>query len=150
MAELAQALGEIAGVELGARPHRELAAGDQDAESVIHRMAFRAGERTAYYTAPRLPPVTMPLSCHPDLACVVLALGNPPELAAAVRSLLDQGEPLEVVVVNSAGGGAAATLAAAGLAVPVVERPERLLPGAARNLGIAATRAPFVAFLAAD
>ncbi|HYH47235.1 MAG TPA: glycosyltransferase family A protein, partial [Thermoanaerobaculia bacterium] len=94
--------------------------------------------------------MTSPLSSAPDLACVVLALGNPPELAAAVRSLLDQGEPMEVVVVNSAGGGAAATLAAAGLAVPVIERPERLLPGAARNLGIAATRAPFVAFLAAD
>lgn len=94
--------------------------------------------------------MTSSLSSPPDLACVVLALGNPPELAAAVRSLLEQGEPLEVVVVNSAGGDAAATLAAAGLAVPVVEHPERLLPGAARNLGIAATRAPLVAFLAAD
>ena len=77
----------------------------------------------------------------PDLACVVLGLGNPPELPDAVRSLLSQSEPIEVVVVNSAGGGAAAALAAAGLDVPVIERAERLLPGAVRNLGIAATRA---------
>jgi glycosyltransferase involved in cell wall biosynthesis len=86
----------------------------------------------------------------PELACVVLGLGNPPELAEAVRSLLAQEEPVEVVVVNSAGGGAAAALAAAGLKATVVERAERLLPGAARNLGIASTRAPFLAFLAAD
>lgn len=92
-------------------------------------------------------------SAPPALACVVLGLGNPPELAEAVRSLLGQSEPVEVVVVNSGGGDAASSLASAGLAVPIIEiieRAERLLPGAARNLGIAATHAPFVAFLAAD
>lgn len=93
--------------------------------------------------------MTSPLPL-PDLACVVLGLGNPPELPAAVRSLLGQSVLIEVAVVNSGGGGAAASLAAAGLDVPVVEIAERLLPGAARNRGIAATRAPFVAFLAAD
>jgi hypothetical protein len=85
----------------------------------------------------------------------VLAVGAPAELPAAVRSLLGQGEPVEVVVVSSgaagSAGGAAALLAAEGLeGVPVVERPELLLPGAARNLGISSTRAPFLAFLAAD
>lgn len=87
---------------------------------------------------------------RPELACAVLGLGNPPELLDAVRSLLAQSEPLEIVVVTSAGGGTASALATAGLDVPVIERTERLFPGAVRNLGIAATRAPFLAFLAAD
>ena len=85
------------------------------------------------------------------LACVVLSLRNQPGLQAAVRSLLDQDPRPEVVVVNSGGGDATDALASAGLAeVPVVNRPERLYAGAARNLGIAATEAPYVAFLAAD
>jgi hypothetical protein len=54
------------------------------------------------------------------------------------------------VVVNSGGGRPAATLQAAGLDVRVIDREERLLPGAVRNLGIDATESPFVAFLAAD
>ena len=86
----------------------------------------------------------------PELACVVLALRNPPELTAAVRSLTGQNVALEIVVVNSGGGNVKASLEASGLDVPAIERSERLLPGAARNAGVAATRAPFVAFLAAD
>jgi glycosyltransferase involved in cell wall biosynthesis len=85
----------------------------------------------------------------------VLAVGAPADLPVAVRSLLGQGEAVEAVVVSSGAaerpGAAAGLLAAAGLRdVPVVERAELLLPGAARNLGIAATSAPFLAFLAAD
>ncbi|HEX6202809.1 MAG TPA: glycosyltransferase [Thermoanaerobaculia bacterium] len=86
----------------------------------------------------------------PSLAVVVLSLRNQAGLGAAVRSLLGQGEPLELVVVDSGGGGGAAALAAAGVPVPVIEHREVLLPGAARNAGIAATSAPWVAFLAAD
>ena len=85
-----------------------------------------------------------------DLAVVVLAVGGPPELSGAVRSLLSQGEPLEILVVNSGGGDAGGTLAAAGLRAAAIEFGDRLLPGAARNAGIDATTAPFVAFLAAD
>lgn len=87
----------------------------------------------------------------PSLACVVMSLGNEAFLADAVRSVLEQGGgAVELVVVNSGGGDAAGALARAGLAVPLVERQERLNPGAVRNLGIAATHAPFVSFLAAD
>ncbi len=75
---------------------------------------------------------------------------NQPQMVAAVRSILQQGPPVEVVVVNSGGGDPAAILAAAGIAVPVIDRSERLFFGAAANLGIAATTAPLVSLLSAD
>ncbi|MEZ5102078.1 MAG: ElyC/SanA/YdcF family protein, partial [Thermoleophilia bacterium] len=84
------------------------------------------------------------------LAVVVLSLANEPHLVDAVRSVLAQDPRPEVVVVNSAGGDPGSTLRAAGLDVPLVDVRERLLPGGARNRGIAATSAPLVAFLAAD
>ena len=85
-----------------------------------------------------------------ELACVVLSLCNEPGLVAAVRSLLAQDTPAEIVVVNSGGGDPGATLREAGISIEVTTRHERLNPGAARNLGVAGTRAPYVAFLAAD
>jgi glycosyltransferase involved in cell wall biosynthesis len=84
------------------------------------------------------------------LACVVMSVADQPGLSAAVRSLEGQSPRPEIVVVNSAGGDPAETLAAEGLAVRVISRPQRLLPGAARNLGVAATRERYAAFLAAD
>jgi glycosyltransferase involved in cell wall biosynthesis len=81
---------------------------------------------------------------------VVISLANQPGLVDAVRSLLSQDHPAEVVVVNSGGGDAGATLRSAGLDVPLVEFERRLLPGAARNAGIDATSGRYVAFLAAD
>jgi glycosyltransferase involved in cell wall biosynthesis len=85
-----------------------------------------------------------------ELACAVLSYQDQPFLVDAVRSVLDQSETVEVVVVNSGGGDPAARLRAAGVAVPVFSVEERLYPGAVRNIGIDRTRAPFVAFLAAD
>jgi glycosyltransferase involved in cell wall biosynthesis len=84
------------------------------------------------------------------LACVVLSLRDQPGLVDAVRSLIGQSERAEIVVVNSGGGDSTATLRDAGLHVPVIELPRRLFPGAARNLGIHATHARYVAFLSAD
>lgn len=86
------------------------------------------------------------------LACVVLSHGNEPGLVDAVRSLLEQDPaPDELVVVNQGGGGARATLAAAGLGrVATIDRSESGFAGRARNLGIRATTARYVAFLAAD
>ncbi|HZY67376.1 MAG TPA: glycosyltransferase family A protein [Devosia sp.] len=85
----------------------------------------------------------------PLLAVVILSVGAPHELADAVRSILDQGEAVELVVVNSGGGDVASRLPR-GHGIRVVTRDAILWPGAARNRGIAATRAPFVAFLASD
>lgn len=85
-----------------------------------------------------------------ELACAVLSYQDEPFLVEAVRSVLDQEISVEVVVVNSGGGDPAGRLSAAGLNVPVHSVPHRLYPGAVRNLGIDQTRAPYVAFLAAD
>ena len=87
---------------------------------------------------------------RPELAVVVISLGAPVSLADAVASLLAQDLTIEIIVVNSGGGYAAAKLAAAGFDVTVIEREERLLPGVARNIGIRATTAEHVAFLASD
>ena len=84
-----------------------------------------------------------------ELAVVVLAVGEMPELSAAIASLAGQDQPLEIVVVQSA-------LPETGRTTPVAEdvrwvRSADLLPtGAARNRGVAATEAPWVAFLAGD
>lgn len=85
------------------------------------------------------------------MAVVVMSLAAERGLVDAVRSVLAQDPVPEVVVVNSGGGDPAGALARAGLeGVPVVHREERLFAGGVRNLGIAATRSRYVAFLAAD
>lgn len=84
------------------------------------------------------------------LAVVIMAFGIRETLVAAVRSIEDQAEPAEVVVVHSGSGDAAAVLAAAGLTARVVRSAEPLRPGGTRNLGIASTTASHIAFLADD
>ena len=86
----------------------------------------------------------------PDLAVVVLSVGAPAELHTAVESLQRQSVPLEIVVINSGGGEPRDVLPDSGRGVNIISVPERLWPGAARNLGIRSTRAPYVAFLASD
>lgn len=86
----------------------------------------------------------------PELACVVISHRGQREVVAAVRSLAGQEPACEVLVVNSAGANPEPLLRAAGLSAPVLHRETRLLPGGARNIGVAATSAPYVAFLAAD
>lgn len=85
-----------------------------------------------------------------EIACVVMSYRDEPFLADAVRSVLAQNIPVDVVVVNSGGGDPERQLRAASIDVPVHSVVQRLYPGAARNLGIGLTRAPYVAFLAAD
>jgi glycosyltransferase involved in cell wall biosynthesis len=85
-----------------------------------------------------------------ELACAVLSYRDEPHLADAVLSVLRQDVPVEVVVVNSGGGDPRARLRDAGIHVPVHSVEGRLFPGAVRNIAIGLTRAPYVAFLAAD
>jgi len=95
------------------------------------------------------PRSSLPAS-DPAIAVIVMAHGLRPTLAAAVRSVIDQGANVEVVVVHSGEGDPEIYLRDAGLDVKVIRSHVRLLPGAARNVGIQATDAPIVAFLADD
>jgi glycosyltransferase involved in cell wall biosynthesis len=84
------------------------------------------------------------------ISVVVLSHQAPASLIDAVRSLQAQQPACEVVVVNSGGGGTERLLQLASLNCRVIERRERLNPGAARNLGIIKTSGDIVAFLADD
>lgn len=77
---------------------------------------------------------------------------NQATIERAVASVLEQvaPEPFEVVVVTSGGDRSAALVTAAFPNVSLVESPERLLPGGARNAGLRATSGEFVVFVAAD
>ncbi len=84
------------------------------------------------------------------LAAVVIGFRGQPGLAEAVRSLLDQDTAAEVLVVNSGGGDCRAALAPFLDRIRLIEVEEPHYVGAARNIGVDASRAPFVAFLAGD
>lgn len=84
------------------------------------------------------------------LSVVVLSFRHRPSVVAAVRSLVEQDTPCELVVVHSGGESPAPTLDGAGLDVRVISSPAPLRPGGARNLGIASTSGRAVAFLADD
>jgi hypothetical protein len=85
-----------------------------------------------------------------QLCAIVLSYRNEDTVLGAVDSLLEQDVPIEVVVSHSGGGPTPAMLRRLRPGVRVVSSEERRLPGAARNAGIRATRAPYVSFLAAD
>lgn len=85
-----------------------------------------------------------------DMAVVVIGFRSQPGLRTAVESLLRQDAKAEIVVVNSGGGDVFGLLAeySAHLRMIAIEQP--LYVGAARNVGIDASTAPHVAFLAGD
>jgi hypothetical protein len=85
-----------------------------------------------------------------QLTVVVLAYRAPRALRGAVRSIIAQDVAAEIVVVNSGGGRAAALLRAELPRIRLIDVEDRLFVGAARNVGIDASSAPIVAFLAAD
>ena len=81
---------------------------------------------------------------------MVLSYRNDHTVATALDSLLAQDEPLEIAVSHSGGGGTPALVSERYPGVALLASEERRTPGAARNAGVAATSAPFVAFHAAD
>lgn len=84
------------------------------------------------------------------LAVIVISHGLRSTLPAAVRSVLEQDIPVELLVVHTGPGDVRGLLESHGLSVPVLVDPVSRYVGAARNLGIAHTIAPYVAFLADD
>lgn len=84
-----------------------------------------------------------------DLAVVVIGFRAQEDLCAAVASLRAQ-QAAEIVVVNSGGGPTREKLGPHLGHIRLIEVDAPLLVGAARNVGIDASRAPFVAFLAGD
>lgn len=84
----------------------------------------------------------------PELAVVVLSQGPRPTLPRAVASLTAQDVPVELVVVHS--GPGEPTEVGLPRGVRVIRHPEPLFAGGARNVGVEATTAPYVAFLADD
>jgi glycosyltransferase involved in cell wall biosynthesis len=90
------------------------------------------------------------MTSEPELCVVVLSYRNDNTVLEAVDSLLAQGEPVEIVVSHSGGGHTPGLLARERPSVHVVASERRRSCSEARNAGIAASRAPLVAFLEAD
>jgi glycosyltransferase involved in cell wall biosynthesis len=84
------------------------------------------------------------------LSVVLLSYKNHDTVLAAVDSILNQGQEVELVVSHSGGGPTPSLLARERPQVRVVASEKRRSCSQARNAGVAASRAPFVAFLEAD
>ena len=86
------------------------------------------------------------------MTVVVMGYCDRRTIVDAVASVLAQRspEPFDVVVVTSGRDGSGDAVRAAFGDVTVVESDARLLPGGTRNVGVRATTAELVAFLAAD
>jgi len=88
---------------------------------------------------------------RPMLSVIVMGYANAVTIERAVGSVLDQDDAdTEVVVVTSGPDDSADRLRRAFPSLTVIDSPVRLLPGGARNAGVAGTHGELVAFLAAD
>jgi glycosyltransferase involved in cell wall biosynthesis len=90
------------------------------------------------------------LTLAPELSVVVLSYRNEQTVLAAVDSLLAQHPAPEVVVSHSGGGPTADLLARERPGVRVIATEQRRSCSEARNAGIGAVSAPWIAFLEAD
>lgn len=85
-----------------------------------------------------------------EITTIVLCHQAQPDVVGAVRSLLDQSTPTEILVVNSGGGSVRDRLQAEGIKVRCLDYRNRMFVGGARNRGIEHTTSRYVAFLASD
>lgn len=85
-----------------------------------------------------------------DMAVVVLGFRSQSSLYKAVESLLEQSDAAEIVVVNSGGGDVRRLLSPYSAQLRIINIEQPLFVGGARNIGIDASQAPYVAFLAGD
>jgi glycosyltransferase involved in cell wall biosynthesis len=84
------------------------------------------------------------------ISVVVMAINGDPRALDAIRSLLAQTVPVEIVVVNTGRGSLRELLRGLDERLVLIESETLRLPGGTRNLGIRFTTKPVVAFLAAD
>jgi len=84
------------------------------------------------------------------MSVVVISYRAPVELAAAVASLRAQVTPCEIIVVNSGGGEVESVLSEHLDYIRLITTDVHLFVGAARNIGIDASRGKIIGFLAAD
>ncbi|MGC4106383.1 MAG: glycosyltransferase [Thermomicrobiales bacterium] len=84
----------------------------------------------------------------PVLSAIVIAQNNETTIAQTMRSVVEQQttEPFEVILVTSGSDRTATIVREAFPSVRVVELPRPVLPGAARNAGLAVARGLFVSF----
>jgi glycosyltransferase involved in cell wall biosynthesis len=85
-----------------------------------------------------------------EMVVIVIGFRAREDLGAAVRSLLAQEPRPEIVVINSGGGPAREKLADVMTEIRLIEVEDPLPVGAVRNIGIDASSAPLLAFLAGD
>lgn len=91
-------------------------------------------------------------AAHPAITVVVMGYANASTITEAISSLLEQRctDGFEVVVVTSGDDGSGDLVRVRFPELALVESRVRLLPGGARNAGVAAASGGIVAFLAAD
>ena len=87
---------------------------------------------------------------RPNISVIVISTNSDGRVLAAVNSLLHQGQPAEIILVNSGKGSLKPVLGEIAQKVVLVETSHRQYAGGARNIGIRISTAPVIAFLAAD
>ena len=85
-----------------------------------------------------------------DVAVIIIAYKSQATVLECVQSVLQQSVAAEVVVVNSGGGAIFDILASVQEKLRIININKPVKVGAARNIGIDASTAPYISFLAAD